>query len=193
MACAPQVMEEFGNIFGSDLKAVTGDIDQIEEVLCRVDSLRLPFEDIVFNPFDFYKISSWKIIMQDFYASVEVSGSFEPKKFLILNITRVCKTSVSSQHIEEEAIGIIDHCFKTLRSSTTALDLLLKFKHIHTREAINSHLMRKFNDILVQFCKEVQSWTIGILQLSFNKEQSICVHALRSCQDCSVSITQVFI
>lgn len=63
-----------------------------------------------------------------------------------------------SQHIEEEAIGIIDHCFKTLRSSTTAFDLLLKFKHIHTREAINSHLMRKFNDILVQFCKEVKSW-----------------------------------
>lgn len=72
-------MEEFGNIFGSDLKAVTGDIDQIEEVLCRIDSLRLPFEGIVFNPFDFYKISSWKILMQDFYTSVEVSRSFGPE------------------------------------------------------------------------------------------------------------------
>lgn len=80
---APQVMEEFGNIFGSDLKAVTGDIAQIEEVLCRVDGLRLPFEDILFNPFDFYKISSWKIIMQDFYTSVEVSWSLWPKSLLI--------------------------------------------------------------------------------------------------------------
>lgn len=82
LICAPQVMEEFGNIFGSDLKAVTGDICQIEEVLCRVDGLRLPFEDIVFNPFDFYKISSWKIIMQDFYTSVEVNMSSGPKIIL---------------------------------------------------------------------------------------------------------------
>lgn len=67
-------MEEFGNIFGSDLQAVTGDVRQIEEVLCRVDGLRSPFEDIVFNPFDFYKISSWKMIMQDFHTSVQVSS-----------------------------------------------------------------------------------------------------------------------
>lgn len=66
-------MEEFQNIFGSDLKAVTGDTKQIEEVLRRVDSLRLPIEGIGFNPFDFYKISSWKIIMQDFSTSVQVS------------------------------------------------------------------------------------------------------------------------
>lgn len=69
-------MEEFGNIFGSDLQAVTGDVHQIEEVLCRVDGLRSPFEDIVFDPFDFYKISSWKMIMQDFHTSVEVSRVF---------------------------------------------------------------------------------------------------------------------
>lgn len=33
--------------------------------------------------------------------------------------------------------------------------MLLKFKHVHSREAINSHLMRKFDDVLVQYCKEV--------------------------------------
>lgn len=59
------------------------------------------------------------------------------------------------QAIEGEAINIIDQSFKTLRSSTAAFDMLLKFKHIRSRETINNHLMRKFNDILAQFCKEV--------------------------------------
>lgn len=62
---------------------------------------------------------------------------------------------VSAQSIEGEAINIIDQSFKTLRSSAAAFDMLLKFKHIRSREAINNHLMRKFNDILAQYCKEV--------------------------------------
>lgn len=63
---------------------------------------------------------------------------------------------MSAQVIEEEAISIIDQSFKTLRSSTAAFKMLLKFKHVHSREAINKHLMRKFNDVLVQYCKEVR-------------------------------------
>lgn len=63
--------------------------------------------------------------------------------------------NVSAQVIEEEAISLIDQSFKTLHSSTAAFNMLLKFKHIQSREAINSHLMRKFDDVLVQFCKEV--------------------------------------
>lgn len=41
------------------------------------------------------------------------------------------------------------------RSSEEALDILLKFKHIKTREAIQKQLMRKFDPILEQFTKEV--------------------------------------
>lgn len=33
--------------------------------------------------------------------------------------------------------------------------MLLKFKHIRSREAINRQMMMKFNDILAQYCKEV--------------------------------------
>lgn len=62
---------------------------------------------------------------------------------------------MSAQVIEDEAISIIDQSFKALRSSTAAFSMLLKFKHVHSQEAINSHLMRKFNDVLVQYCKEV--------------------------------------
>jgi len=33
--------------------------------------------------------------------------------------------------------------------------MLLKFKHIKSREAINAQMMMKFNDILAQYMKEV--------------------------------------
>lgn len=68
-----QILEEFYNIFGPDLKGVTGDPKRIDEVLCRVDSLLLPIEDVGFNPFNICKMSSWKMIMQDFDAAVQVS------------------------------------------------------------------------------------------------------------------------
>ena len=57
--------------------------------------------------------------------------------------------------IEGEAINFIDESFKSLRSAEGAFDLLLNFKHIRSREAINSQMMKKFNDILVQYEKEV--------------------------------------
>ena len=57
--------------------------------------------------------------------------------------------------IENEARHFIDDSFKTLRSAEGAFDMLLNFRHIRSREAINSQMMKKFNDILVQFGKEV--------------------------------------
>ena len=56
-----------------------------------------------------------------------------------------------------EAKRFIDESFKTLRSAEGAFDMLLKFKHIRSREAINNQMMRKFNDILAQYMKEVSS------------------------------------
>ena len=44
MTC--QVVEEFYNIFGPELKAVTGDPQHIEDVLKRVDALVKPIEEV---------------------------------------------------------------------------------------------------------------------------------------------------
>jgi len=41
-----QVIEEFYNIFGPELKAVTGDPRHIEDVLKRVDALVKPIEEV---------------------------------------------------------------------------------------------------------------------------------------------------
>ena len=59
-----------------------------------------------------------------------------------------------------EAKRFIDESFKTLRSAEGAFDMLLKFKHIRSREAINKQMMRKFNDILSQYMKEVNNLPI---------------------------------
>uniref|UniRef100_A0A4W6G9Y8 Dynein axonemal heavy chain 10 n=1 Tax=Lates calcarifer TaxID=8187 RepID=A0A4W6G9Y8_LATCA len=78
-----QILEEFYNIFGPELKSVTGDPKRIDEVLCRVDSLVLPIEEVSFSPFNICKMSSWKTIMQDFDTTVQVDSInelFEAKK-----------------------------------------------------------------------------------------------------------------
>lgn len=58
--------------------------------------------------------------------------------------------------IEEEAKHFIDESFKTLRSAEGAFDMLLNFKHIRSRDAVNRQMMEKFNDILLQYAKEVR-------------------------------------
>uniref|UniRef100_A0A4X2JQB9 Dynein axonemal heavy chain 10 n=1 Tax=Vombatus ursinus TaxID=29139 RepID=A0A4X2JQB9_VOMUR len=124
-----QVIEEFYNIFGPELKAVTGDPKRIDDVLCRVDGLVSPMEVLTFDPFSIKCSHFWKYVMEDFKIEVLV--------------------------IEKEAKNFIDESFKTLRSAEAAFDMLLKFKHIRSREAINKQMMMKFNDILAQYCKEV--------------------------------------
>ncbi|PSN52993.1 hypothetical protein C0J52_01145, partial [Blattella germanica] len=59
--------------------------------------------------------------------------------------------------VESEATHFIDQSFKELRSSEEALDLLLKFKHINTRETIQQQLMSKFDFIMDQFTKEIMN------------------------------------
>ncbi|OAF64423.1 hypothetical protein A3Q56_07865, partial [Intoshia linei] len=56
--------------------------------------------------------------------------------------------------IEGEAIRFIDESFQCLRSAEGAFDLLLRFRHIKSRESINRQMSSKFNEILSQYEKE---------------------------------------
>lgn len=47
-----QTIEEFHNIFGPELKAVTGDSEKIEEVVSKVDCLVLDIETVRFDPYN---------------------------------------------------------------------------------------------------------------------------------------------
>ncbi|XP_019718448.1 dynein heavy chain 10, axonemal-like [Hippocampus comes] len=124
-------LEEFYNIFCPELKSVTWDPKRFDEMQAKVDNLILPFEEANFDPFSSCKISSWKIIMQNFNSAVYA--------------------------IERDVIAFVDQSFKTLRSSTAAFEMLVKYKDIRSRPAINNHLMKKTNDVLAQYCKEVDS------------------------------------
>jgi dynein heavy chain len=126
-----QVVEEFHNIFGPELKAVTGDPKSIEEVLERVEALKLPLVQVEFDPFDPRHQHDWKHMMQSFHLEV-----------------------VS---IENKAKHFIDDSFKTLRSAEGAFDMLQNFKNIRSREAINRQMMMKFKEIVITFCREVDA------------------------------------
>uniref|UniRef100_A0A8D0FMY2 Dynein heavy chain tail domain-containing protein n=1 Tax=Strix occidentalis caurina TaxID=311401 RepID=A0A8D0FMY2_STROC len=126
-----QVIEEFYNIFGPELKAVTGDPKRVDDLLRRVNGLTSPMEELTFDPFSIKSAHDWKLIMEEFREVVSV--------------------------IEEETKNFIDESFKTLRSAEAAFDMLLNFKHIRSRETINKQMMMKFNDILDQYCKEVEN------------------------------------
>uniref|UniRef100_A0A8C6Y8I9 Dynein axonemal heavy chain 10 n=1 Tax=Naja naja TaxID=35670 RepID=A0A8C6Y8I9_NAJNA len=65
-----QVMEEFYNIFGPELKAVTGDPKRIDEVLYRVDCLVSPMEALTFDPFNLRSVNQWKAVMDEFKLEV---------------------------------------------------------------------------------------------------------------------------
>ncbi|KAM9219274.1 dynein axonemal heavy chain 10 [Leptosomus discolor] len=126
-----QVIEEFYNVFGPELKAVTRDPKRIDDLRRRVNGLTSPVEELTFDPFSIESAHEWKLIMEEFKEEVLVMEG-ETKKF-------------------------IDESFKNLRSAESAFDMLLNFKHIRSRETINKQLMMKFNDVLDQYCKEVEN------------------------------------
>ncbi|XP_074463065.1 dynein axonemal heavy chain 10 [Larus michahellis] len=126
-----QITEEFYNVFGPELKAVTGDPKRVDDLVRAVNRLTSPMEELTFDLFSIENAHDWKLIMEEFKEEVSV--------------------------IEEDSKKFIDESFKTLRSAEAALDMLLNFKHIRSRETINKQMMMKFNDILDQYCKEVEN------------------------------------
>ncbi|KFZ50352.1 Dynein heavy chain 10, axonemal, partial [Antrostomus carolinensis] len=126
-----QVIEEFNNIFSPELKAVTGDPKRVNDLLRKVNGLISPMEELTFDPFSIESAHDWKLIMEEFKEEVSI--------------------------IEEETKNFINESFKTLRSAEAAFDMLLNFKHVHSREAVSRQMMMKFKDILDQYRKEVEN------------------------------------
>ncbi|XP_024136867.1 dynein heavy chain 10, axonemal isoform X4 [Oryzias melastigma] len=122
-----QVLEELYNIFSPELKGMKG----IDEVIRRVDGLVLPFQEVTFNPFRISNKSNWKTIMKDF--------------------------NITVKDIEEESVSIIDKFFTNTHSSAHAFDILMRFKQNRSRDAISLHLLGKFDNVLTQYCKEVDN------------------------------------
>ncbi|KAJ3144485.1 Dynein heavy chain 10, axonemal [Geranomyces variabilis] len=124
-----EVMEQFYSIFGPELKAVTGDPQQIDEVIKRVENLVVPFESAPFDVFSKHHQTAWESLMTRFREQI--------------------------LQIEDMAKQFIDASFKKLRSAEGAFDLLQNIKNIKSRESINNQLMGKWYEILDQYAREV--------------------------------------
>ncbi|KAJ3039942.1 Dynein heavy chain 10, axonemal [Rhizophlyctis rosea] len=126
-----EVLEQFYSIFGPELKAVTGDPQQIDEVIKRVEALVVPFEQVPFDVFNKKYQTAWESLMTRFREQII--------------------------QIEDMAKQFIDASFKKLRSAEGAFDLLQNIKNIKSRESINKQLMGKWYEILDQYAKEVDT------------------------------------
>lgn len=123
------VMRHFKNIFGPELKSIVSDPQQIDIVVKQVEELVIPIEMAEFDVYDKEYKENWDMVMEGFNHQVKI--------------------------LEGKAKYFINECFKILRSSEKALEMLLKFKHLETRESIEKQLMNKFDQIMDHFNKEV--------------------------------------
>ena len=132
------VLEDFYNIFGAELKSIINDPAQIDAIIKKVDKLVVPLQKADFNIFVEFNKENWEASMSWFYVQVG--------------------------YLETEAKFFIDECFTVLISAENALEVLLNFKNIKTREAIQQQLLSKFDIIIKQFSKE-----ISIVENIFNR------------------------
>lgn len=123
------VLQDFYNIFGAELKSIMNNPEQIDGVIKRVDKLVVPIQKADFDLYREYNKENWEVLMTLFYE--EVSS------------------------LESEAEFFINDCFTVLTSAEDAMEALLKFKNMKTREAIQSQLLTKFDVVMQQFMKEI--------------------------------------
>ncbi|NXT76855.1 DYH10 protein, partial [Zapornia atra] len=69
-----QITEEFYNIFGPELKAVTGDPKHVDDLVSEVNALTNPMEELTFDPFSIKSAHDWKVIMEEFKKEVSVEN-----------------------------------------------------------------------------------------------------------------------
>ena len=58
--CANQIMEEFYNIFGDELKSVTGNPTLIDNAIASVNTLVDPITQLDYDPFDPVHEKDWE-------------------------------------------------------------------------------------------------------------------------------------
>lgn len=123
------VLQDFYNMFGAELKAIMNNPEQIDGVIKRVDKLVVPVQQADFDLYMQFNKENWEVLMASFYNEVF--------------------------SLENEAKFFINDCFTILISAEDAMDALLKFKNMKTRDAIQAQLSTKFDVVMLQFTKEI--------------------------------------
>ena len=122
-------LREFYCFLGDDLKKVTGNNDEILEVIEQVDILSKPLESFP-NLFSIENSKLWQTTFQKFEEEVRI--------------------------IEEKTIRMIDGAFKKLTSAEGAFDLIQNLKNVRTRDRIKEQMQKKYTDILERYGEELK-------------------------------------
>lgn len=125
------VVNDFSKFLGPELKAVTGNAEGIDSVRAKVDEMYRGIETLPFHIFNKENQELWEAAKAQFQAD--------------------------NAEIERATKHLIDISFKKLRSAEAAFELLQNFKSIKMAGAVNKQMLAKFNDILLQFSKEIDT------------------------------------
>ncbi|CAB0039667.1 unnamed protein product [Trichogramma brassicae] len=123
------VMRDFHNIFGEELKSIVDDPARVDNIAERVDNLLGPIKNAENEAYNEYNHDSWDATMSWFRGEAE--------------------------RLENEAKMFVDEIFGALIRAEEALMVLMKFRNIKTREAVQERLIMKFDLIMKQFSKEI--------------------------------------
>ena len=122
-------LTDFYEMFGSELKAVTGDEPMIDRIVEHVSQLKQSFVSCDFDFFHRDNAEQWRRFLEEFKHRSTV--------------------------IEQEAKVFLRTAFTQLRSAETALDMLRKFQQINTTHVLAQEMTQQFAAILVQYGKEI--------------------------------------
>jgi len=100
---------------------VTGNSENIDELINKVKSLIDIFDSFPYSYFDSQFKSAWQTIFSKFKAQ--------------------------SKDIETQTIKLIQATFSDLRSSESAFELLYQFKNLETLQVISDNLQRRYSDV----------------------------------------------
>lgn len=125
------IIQEFFAILGPDLKAVTGDVDMIDQETEKVKDQVKKLEAFPRDVFSQASEPYWKTLFENFNQQIK--------------------------NIDQNVVILIDKTFSDkLNSSEGAFDLLSKFQNVQTREAIKDLLTRKYDDVLKRYKRELE-------------------------------------
>ncbi len=124
-----QVLDQFDQFLGPELRAVTDDTTQVDKVVARVEALKEPLTSITYNAFDRRYDESWQSLIDQFNANVA--------------------------SIEEQSIHFIDDAFQKLRSAEGAFELVENFQNVKSRDVINRQFTTLYDEVMEQYMKEL--------------------------------------
>eukprot|EP00892_Ulva_mutabilis_P000670 jgi/Ulvmu1/10603/UM065_0059.1 len=126
-----ETVHDFFKFLGPEFKAVTGDAEEIDNVISAVMAMAQRIKDIDFNIFNRELSLDWH------------------------NCVNVFKES--NEHAKDATRSLIDTSFRRLRSAEGAFELLQNFKKIESKGAIKEQMANKLNDILEQVTREIEA------------------------------------